>query len=248
MTQTQAAGAEQAEHRIPAPSGAREPLKANIYELMRNTSTQLVPLFPYFGPGAMLPAGALFHGSPGTSYGRFFHRNTEEEVYICFGAQGALAQAGGMFIQGKMHEVQSPLLDPNDPSSFVVSVITQRQADDGDQQESLTFRCSECNNKLFQFEYRSTPADGVETHADVYGGRDDDAYPMFPTQWGSYAAAEAFNADERARTCSKCGHVNDPFPLDRWGWERWVRHHEVVNAARRLLDESARGAESASAG
>ena len=57
MTQTQAAGAQQAEHRIPPPSGAREPLKTNIYELMRNTSTQLVPQFPYFGPGAMLPAG-----------------------------------------------------------------------------------------------------------------------------------------------------------------------------------------------
>jgi hypothetical protein len=236
MTKTQGADAD---HRIPAPSGEREPLKTNIYELMRNSATQLVPLFPYFGRGAMLPAGALFRGGPDSSYGRFFHRNSVEEVYICFGAQGAMARAGGMFIQGKMHEVQSPLLDPEDPNGFVVSVITQRQADDGDQHESLTFRCSECNNKLFQFEFPSTPADGVETHAGEYGGRDDDAYPMFPTQWGSFAAADAFNRDEQARTCDKCGHVNAPFPLDRWGWERWVSHHEVVNAARKLLDDSA---------
>ena len=240
MTQTETP---RSQHRIPAPSGTREPLKANVFELMRNSSTQLVPMFPYVGRGAILPAGALFRGAPGARFGRFFHRNSEEEVAICFGAQGSMAQAGAMFIQGKMHEVGSPLLDSNDPEAFVVTVITQRQPDDGDQRESLTFRCSECNNKLFQFEFGATPPDGVEHHADEFGGRDDDAYAMFPTMWGSFAAAAAFNADEKARTCGKCGHVNEPFPEDRWGWRRWVEHHEVVNAARRLLDASARSAE-----
>jgi hypothetical protein len=243
MTKTQAG-----DHGIPPPSGEREPLRTNVYELMRNSATQLVPLFPYFGRGAMVPAGALFRGAPNSPYGRFFHRNSEEEVYICFGAQGAMARAGGMFIQGKMHEVQSPLLDPDDSNGFVVSVITQRQAEDRNQQESLTFRCSECNNRLFVFEFPSTPADGVDQHADDYGGRDDDAYPMFPTQWGSYAAADAFNRDVKARTCDKCGHVNEPFPHDAWGWQRWVSHHEVVNSARRLLDESARAAEQQGSG
>lgn len=243
MTQTQAKGSQEARHRIPAPSGDREPLKANVYELMRNTSTQLVPMFPYVGRGSILPAGALFRGEPGAHFGRFFHRNSEEEVAICFGAQGSMARAGAMFIQGKMHEVGCPLLDPDDPTSFVISVITQRQPDDGEQRESLTFRCSECNNKLFQFEFEATPPDGVDHHAGVFGGRDDDAYAMFPTMWGSFAAADAFNADKKARTCDKCGHHNDPFPQDRWGWQGWVEHHEVVNAARRLLDESARSAE-----
>ena len=98
---------------------------------MRGTTTQLLPLFPYLGPGAMLPAGALFRGRPDANFGRFFHRNSEEEVNVCFGAQQALGAAGVMFIGGKMHEVQAPLLDTNDPNAFMVAVITQRQQDQG---------------------------------------------------------------------------------------------------------------------
>ena len=81
--------------RLP-PANDREPLRTNVFELMRSTTTQLLPLFPYLGPGAMLPAGALFRGRPGAEYGRFFHRNSEEEVSVCFGGQNALGAAGVM--------------------------------------------------------------------------------------------------------------------------------------------------------
>ncbi len=228
--------------RLP-PAKDREPLRTNVFELMRTTTTQLLPLFPYLGPGAMLPAGALFRGTPGANYGRFFHRNSEEEVTICFGAQNSLGAAGVMFILGKMHEVQAPLLDPSDPNGFLVSVITQRQQDDRrEQRESVIFRCSECNNKLHQFDYSAELPDPDRPDR-VTGGREDDEYDMFPTMWGSIVATDAFNADEKARTCTRCGHLNDPFPVESWGWKNYVDRHEVINAARHLLDESASKAE-----
>ena len=212
---------------------------------MRGTTTQLLPLFPYLGPGAMLPAGALFRGRPDANYGRFFHRNSEEEVNVCFGAQQALGAAGVMFIGGKMHEVQAPLLDTNDPNAFMVAVITQRQQDEGRaQKESVIFRCSECNKKLHQVDYSAELPDPDRPDL-VTGGRVDDEYEMFPTMWGSILATDSFNSDEKARTCTECGHVNAPFPEEAWGWQNYVDRHEVVNSARHLLDESARKAEAA---
>ncbi len=230
--------------RLP-PAKDREPLRTNVYELMRGTTTQLLPLFPYLGPGAMLPAGALFRGRPDANYGRFFHRNSEEEVNVCFGAQQALGAAGVMFIGGKMHEVQAPLLDTNDPNAFMVAVITQRQQDEGRaQKESVIFRCSECNKKLHQVDYSAELPDPDRPDL-VTGGRVDDEYEMFPTMWGSILATDSFNSDEKARTCTECGHVNAPFPEEAWGWQNYVDRHEVVNSARHLLDESARKAEAA---
>ncbi len=233
--------------RLPAAKD-REPLRTNVFELMRTTTTQLLPLFPYLGPGAMLPAGALFQGRPGAQYGRFFHRNSEEEVSVCFGGQNALGAAGVMFIGGKMHEVQAPLLDTNDPNAFLISVITQRQQDEGrEQKESVIFRCSECNNKLHQVDYSAELPDPDRPDL-VTGGRIDDEYEMFPTMWGSILSTDSFNSDEKARTCSRCGHVNPPFPAEAWGWQNYVDRHEVVNAARHLLDETANKADAATSG
>jgi hypothetical protein len=230
-----------------SPAKDREPLRTNVFELMRSTTTQLLPLFPYLGPGAMLPAGALFQGGPGKEYGRFFHRNSEEEVSVCFGGQNALGAAGVMFIGGKMHEVQAPLLDVNDPDAYLVSVITQRQQDEGrEQRESVIFRCSECNNKLHQVDYSAELPDPDRPDL-VTGGRIDDEYEMFPTMWGSILSTDSFNSDDKARTCTRCGHVNAPFPADAWGWQNYVDRHAVVNAARHLLDETASKAAVASA-
>ncbi len=212
---------------------------------MRTTTTQLLPLFPYLGPGAMLPAGALFRGRPGAEYGRFFHRNSEEEVNVCFGAQQALGAAGVMFIGGKMHEVQAPLLDTNDPNAFLVAVITQRQQDEGrEQRESVIFRCSECNNKLHQVDYSAELPDPERPDL-VTGGRVDDEYDMFPTMWGSILATDSFNSDENARTCTRCGHVNPPFPAEAVGLAELRRpprsHQRGASPARRDREQGRSG-------
>ena len=52
-------------------------------------------------------------------------------------------------------------------------------------------------------------------------------------------AAEAWNADETARTCPKCGFLNPPFDQDPWGWVKYLRQNWTVNQARRALNELA---------
>ena len=46
------------------------------------------------------------------------------------------------------------------------------------------------------------------------------------------------NSDE-GRTCAKCGHVNDPFPAERWGWARQAYQTRAASAAYRTLVEAA---------
>lgn len=221
-------------HRLGAPDPAVEPLRVNAYEMMRTANAELTPFFPYLGPGAIVPAGAIMRG--GEEYGRFFHRNTQDEVLLSLGGINNSLQAGMMLITGKMHEVSASLTlaEPADPESCSVAVITQRQASDGDQNETLLFRCMECNERLFDFSYDASH--GAGRSAEAYGGRDDDAYPMFPTMWGSAAAADEFNKSEENRTCKSCGHVNPELPIEHWGWREWVLQHRVVNEARRSLD------------
>ena len=50
------------DHRIPPPDGTREPRKVNVFEQMQHANTQLIPLFPYYGPGAIVYSGAIFRG------------------------------------------------------------------------------------------------------------------------------------------------------------------------------------------
>ncbi|HMK11809.1 MAG TPA: hypothetical protein VK461_09525, partial [Acidimicrobiales bacterium] len=85
MTTTSLGAERKAEHRIPPPTGTREPLKVNVYERMQHANTQLVPLFPYYGPGAIVYSGALFRGGPGYDVGHFFHYNTVDEITFVWG-------------------------------------------------------------------------------------------------------------------------------------------------------------------
>lgn len=218
-------------HKLLPPEKRAEPLRVNIFEFIRNANAELVPLFPIYGPGTIVPAGTCQRGE--RSYGRFFHHNSVEEVAMSFGGHGGMP-AGMLLVGGRMHEVKPAEYLPPDGSHVVV--ITQRQDESGDQKESLIFRCEKCNHRLFDFGYDAGPSQTAE----AYGGHDDDTFPMFATQWGSWAAAQAFNADVKTRTCSECGHVNPEFPTEEWGWGEWVKRHQTVNTARHALDEAAR--------
>src|SRR5277367_6593309 len=150
--------------RIAPPDGAREPLKANIFERMQIANTQLVPLFPYLGRGAMVPAGAIIQGGPGVDYGQFFHSNTVDEVVLVFGAAGSFVPTGMVMIGARTHGVNSFLKNQTDPASFAVISITQRQADAGEQREGYILRCTKCNDELIKIEADLTPPD-VENSA-----------------------------------------------------------------------------------
>jgi hypothetical protein len=215
-------------HRIPHPDGVREPLKINVFERMQSANTQLVPLFPYYGPEAFVYCGALFRGRPGYNVGHFFHNNTRQEVSFVWGSNGALINTGRIMATPNLHGVNSFLRDPESPENFLVIAICQRQTDGEEQTEAFIWRCSECHNHLFQYEGTHVPSDDPAVR-----------FPGLPTITESVEPAERFNADESIRTCTKCGHVNDRFPLELWGWAQWDRQQRTVNDARDALLEKA---------
>jgi hypothetical protein len=233
-------------HRIPPPAHDRPPLKANIFEKMQSANTQLLPLFPYLGPGAIVPCGALFRGGPpgfaslggaDTEFGRFFHGNDADEVALSWAADTGPFGCGHLRVLANHHGVQGRVQDAASPDSFAVSTITQRQSVSGPQRETMTFRCSKCHEPLVQVEYDALPAalrDPRSPEADLY--------PVLPTIVGSAQVAETYNASEEQRTCGKCGTVSPVFPLETWGWSTHVLQSRVVNAARRMLDAAGRAA------
>lgn len=226
------------DNRLPPPDPDRAPVKANLFHLARGTRTQLLPMFDDDRPGAFVPAVAMIQGA--RDWGRFFHRNTVDEVTVCFGSNGGVLETGSIMAGGRQHGVDSFLQDPADPDAYMIMVITQRQSD-GQQDEAITFRCTACNHKLFAFEFSASSPPGSDEMTGTYPGRSGDRFAMFVTQWGSWAAAEAFNEDASKRTCEQCGHLNDPFPVAQWGWFDYVDRHASVNEAYRQLEPSMSG-------
>lgn len=230
-----AASAPERTHRIPPPSGPREPMKVNVFDVMTGAACQLFPLFPYFDAGAMVPCGAIMSGDANDSaFGHFFHYNTVEEVAVTFGANQAMLQTGQIFVTQQLHGVNSFLRDSADPEAFILMTITQHQAEDGDQSEAILFRCQKCSEQLVRFDYNATPK-GVEGHDPTqWGGSHDDEVPMFTTIWGSDHAAVDYD-DESARTCPKCHHINPPHPHHKWGWNRYVAQVRTAESAKRAM-------------
>ena len=183
-----------------------------------------MPLFPYYGPNAIVYSGALSRGGPGYDVGHFFHNNTVHEIAFVWGASGALLETGRIMATPNLHGVNSFLRDPESPDSFLVITICQRQTDEQDQTEQYVLRCGKCHERLLTHEFTERPS---EDH--------DDRFPAFPTINESVEPFERFNADASIRTCSKCGFLNPPFPLELWGWKQWAMQQRTVNDARSSL-------------
>jgi hypothetical protein len=213
---------------IPPPRQDRPPLRNNVFSAMGKGNTALMPLFPHLYPGAMVPAGAVLHGGPGKSYGHFFHHNSVDEVVMTFAAEGALLKTGQLFVGARVHGVDSFLKDETDPKSFAVFCITQRQVESGAQEEAITLACKECREEIFRYEFDVTPEPDAS----------EDQTP-FLTIPETLNAINKFNGDEKARTCSKCGHLNEPFPAEPWGWSNYVDQKATVLGARHVLNRAA---------
>ena len=151
----------------------------------RNGYAQLLPLFGHLGHGAIVPAVALLHG--GVEWGRFFHRNTVDEVTVCFGSHDGVLNPGSVMVGGKMHGVDSFLRSTDDPQSFMP----------GDYAATSGRRRTARNNHIpvqrVQSEdvcLRNSP--GIDFRRSPRRNSDDDeALEFFPTQWGTWAAARS---------------------------------------------------------
>jgi hypothetical protein len=218
-------------YRISPPDGSREPMRANIFDAMTGANAQLLPLFPYLGEGAIVPAGALMRGGPGFSYGQFFHTNSVDEVAVIFGTGGAMTGAGFVVVGPNTHLVGSGLSNEEDPHNFNLVVITQRQEIGKEQSEMVTLRCEKCKAIVTQIRFDATPPPASH-YADPAGER------LFVSLVYAAEAAQQHNASEASRTCKRCGTVAPAFPLDRWGWAEYAQRGRAVAEARAALERA----------
>ena len=195
------------------------PMKVNVFKFAQGLNSQLLPLFPYMGPGAIVPCCAAFESDGNsTPIGYFLHENTVDEVALTIASDGKV-RTGDVFVGPRLHGVGGN----SDEPFYSLMVITQRQLDEGCQSEAIVFQCENCNAELHRFDFD-----------DQIGG--EGALAGLPTILGSEAAALGYN--ESDRTCSQCGHVSAPFPLYVWGWSNYARNTRVVRKARQALDEA----------
>lgn len=212
---------------IPRPRPDRPPLHTNLLNAMQKSNTALVPLFPYLHPGAIVTTGSLLRGGE-RDYAHFLHHNSVDEVILAFVARGATLATGQIYNGGRVHGVNSFLKDPSNPESFGVFSVTQRQVEEGEQTEAVSILCASCRQTVFEHEWdASVPPDANELEV------------PFGTLTGSFEAARRYNADPALRTCSKCGHENEPFPLETWGWQPYVEQSAYMRDAVELLREAA---------
>ncbi len=217
---------------IPPPRDDRPPLKANVFEASRSSTCTLAPLFPYLHAGAIVPTIALFWGRREGDYGHFEHFNTIDEVVIVLGADGAVGRArtGLVRVNAKTHMVGKFLPDPENPEQFALISITQRQSENAPQREAVWFKCEKCQTDLMRLEFDWQPVATREQEAAL------GAYPPLETVVKSSHAAERYNANRR---CPKCGHDNGPFPLERWGWDRYAAQSTAIRKAQAVLASAA---------
>lgn len=230
-------GNDQSDARVmPKPPADKEPLKCNVYEFGRNLVSTLTPLFPYVDEGAIVPTIAMFYGGADGDYGFFLHDNTVDEVAIIFGAGGTTGRGATGLVRAsaRSHGVGNLLSDPASPESFSLVTITQRQSTGQRQNKSIAFVCEKCSTNVFRHNFNSTPPHRGR-QAEEMG-----AIGHLDTIMSSAHAASTYNASEKLRTCPKCGHVNQPFPLQRWGWQRYAEQTQIVRKAHANLQDGSR--------
>jgi hypothetical protein len=213
---------------IPKPDPDREPLKTNVFSFVQNCPVALAPLFRYVDEGSIVPCAASFRGGPGKSFGRFQHFNTVDEVAVIMGASGQLTRGVGLVRVGpKLHMVQAPMENAEDPGTSGIVVITQRQVIGKEQREEIRFVCAKCDRRLFIHEADATPA--------KRGAKQPPGASLFPSIAEAAEAAHRFNENEAGRKCPHCGHENAPFPSADWGWDTHVSQTEIVRFGEQSL-------------
>lgn len=208
----------------------KAPRKVNVFENMLSHQGMLeqLPLFPYFGPGDIVPTSALSLSLPDMPRVHFYHYNDIPEVILTMAGDGALLATGQLYLQQGTHGVTTFLRAPKGDEARVyqISLIILRMKREGPQNEGFILRCSGCNEVVFRMD------------RDVWTGLPHRYYPELANLRFYADAADAFNAEPR--TCGKCGVVQARFPQELMGWRRYAQYADLANRAR--ADIEAQGA------
>jgi hypothetical protein len=217
---------------IPPPDPDKAPLCVNIFTALRLGNTALLALFPYNDSGDIQVTGTVFIGGPGRETGVFFHDNTRDELSVIFGAQGSHYMACGATMSGaRVHSVGNFIDEVDDPASFLVLNVIQRQAEGAEaQREVMSWLCSQCQTPLLEVKYAGKTPQGEAIRARPLGYA-----PPVEAVVQAARALEPFNADPALRVCKHCGFENPPFPVAVWGWDTFTRNYGATERARAQL-------------
>ncbi len=216
---------------LPPPNGDVIPLRTNIFEFVRVINATLLPLFPYMHKGAIVPCGAIVVGGTGRDWRMFKHFNTVDEIFTCFGSNGAYVQPGQVILGAQEHFVNMRMEDNENTSNYAIMSVVQRQwEEEKPQSEKVSIICEQCQEPLLVHSYEAEPSEAEVQAADAAN-----TSCAFPTPVQSAYAAQQFNGHPESLTCEECGYVNTVFPLDDWGWHRYAEQaHSSIKAAATL--------------
>jgi len=204
----------------------KQPCKVNVFAHMLGHQGMLeqMPLFPYFGPGDIVPTAALSLTLPDTPRVHFYHYNDIPEVILCMASEGGLISTGQLYLQQGTHGVTTFIRQPagDEGKHYQISLIIIRMKPDGPQNEGFVLRCPRCNEIVFR------------TDRDVWQGPVHDHYPELANVRFYADAVDAYNAEPRS--CGACGAAQPRFPAELMGWRRYVQYVELANRARRDME------------
>jgi hypothetical protein len=210
---------------------AKRPLKVNVFEHMmaHQGMLQQVPLFPYLGPGDIVPTGALSLTQPGTPRVHFYHYNDIPEVILCMASEGGLIATGQLYLQQGTHGVTTFIRQPAGPEGkhYQISLIIIRMKETGPQNEAFVLRCGSCNAIVFRMD------------RDIWQAPPHAHYPELANIRFYADAVDAFNTEPRR--CPSCDAEQQRFPAELMGWRRYVQYIELANRARRDIEVAGGG-------
>src|SRR5256885_240780 len=95
----------------------KRPLKVNVFESMLSHQGMLeqLPLFPFFGPGDIVPTAALSLSLPDLPRLHFYHYNDIPEVIVAMAGDQAMLTTGQVYLQQGTHGVTSFLKKERSP-------------------------------------------------------------------------------------------------------------------------------------
>jgi len=209
---------------------AKTPRKVNVFEgvLAHQGMLEQVPLFPYFGPGDIVPTAALSLSLPEMPRIHFYHYNDIPEVILAMAGDNAMLTTGQLYLQQGTHGVTTFLRNPSgkEASSYQIALIIIRMKKEGPQNEGFILRCVQCNEIVFRVD------------RDVFEGPKHSHYPELVNVRFYADAADEYNEKERA--CPKCNAAQPRFPVDIVGWRRYVQYVELANRARENIEAAGR--------
>lgn len=204
----------------------KRPLKVNVFENMiaHQGMLEQMPMFPYFGPGDIVPTAALSLSLPGMPRAHFYHYNDIPEVILTMAGDGALLSTGQLYLQQGTHGVTTFLRKSDGPEAqtYQISLIIIRMKPQAPQNEGFLLRCHVCNEVVFRMD------------RDVWKGREHAFYPELANVRFYADAVDEYNAE--ARSCAKCGAQQERFPAELMGWRRYAQYVELANRARGNLE------------